>query len=398
MSHEMPMRIVYVITSLSMAGAQMMLYKLLSSMDRNTFDPVVVSLTNCSTMGEQMEKLGVPVHAVGMGTGIPTATAVWRLVRIVKRSRPALIQGWQYHGNLAAQLGRIFLQHRVPVLWNIRHSVCDLADERRMTAAVIKLGARLSYLPERVIYVAQSSATQHEALGYQANKRVIIPNGFDLQRFEPCEPARRQIRTELGLSPSAIIIGMVARYHPMKDHTNFLQAAAHLLQYHSDIHFLLAGENVDRTNSVLMALVEKFGLAGKTHLLGERYDIPCIMATLDIASSASAYGEGFPNVIGEAMACGVPCTVTDVGDSAFLVGDTGRVVPPRNSTALAASWRKFIEMGPLGRAKLGILARRRIEEHFNLLAIAKQYDELYKEIIASFSSRWSASQKGRAHV
>jgi glycosyltransferase involved in cell wall biosynthesis len=375
-----------------MGGAQMMLYKLLSAMNRDLFEPVVVSLTNHGALGGRIKRLGVPVHTIGMQPGVPTPTAVWRLIRIVKYANPDLIQGWQYHGNLAAQFAQLFLKHRIPVLWNIRHSIYNLGDEKRMTAIMVKLGARFSHKPERVIYVAQTSATQHEALGYRADKRVILPNGFDMQRFRPSHQAWLQLRSELGLSTSTIIIGKIARYHPMKDHANFLRAAAHLLQSHPDVHFLLAGERVERTNSALMGLINDLNLATRTHLLGERNDIHRILGAMDIVSSAS-YAEAFPNVIGEAMACGVPCVITDVGDSSLIVGELGLVVPPKQSQALAEAWRMLIDIGQAGRAKLGVMARCHIKDHYSLPAIVARYEQLYHDVGEKFSTMEGSSLK-----
>jgi glycosyltransferase involved in cell wall biosynthesis len=237
-----------------------------------------------------------------------------------------------------------------------------------------------------VIYVAQTSAIQHEALGYRTEKRVILPNGFDMQHFMPSEQARLQLRSELGLSPSTLIIGKIARYHPMKDHANFVCAAAHLMRSHPDVHFLLAGEKVDGTNFTLMRLINELNLGARTHLVGERDDIHRIIAALDIVSSASAYGEGFPNVIGEAMACGVPCVATDVGDSALIIGELGGVVPPRQPQALSMAWHTLIDMGQAGRVKLGLMARRHIKEHYSLPSITARYEQLYRDIDEKFST------------
>jgi glycosyltransferase involved in cell wall biosynthesis len=377
------MKILHVITSLSVAGAQMMLYKLLSGMDRQRFDSMVVTLADDIPMAERIARLGIPVYALGMRSGASIPLAIWRLIRVASQWRPNLIQGWQYHGNLMAQFAALFLSNRVPVVWNIRHSIYHLGDEKQGTAAVIRLGARVSHKPVHIIYAAQASADQHESLGYHADRRTIIPNGFDIQSFVPCDEARVQIRAELGVPPCAIMIGLIARFHPVKDHANFLRAAADLLQSHPEVHFLLVGGHVDKQNSALQELIDSLNLDTHTHLLGEQDNIPRIMAALDIVSSTST-GEAFSNVIGEAMACGVPCVVTDVGDSALIVGDTGRVVPPKDPQALADAWREIIQMGRGQRGKLGSAARRRVEEHYSLAGIVARYEKLYSAIGKNF--------------
>lgn len=372
--------IIHLITGLSTGGAEMMLCKLLSATDCARFDPIVVSLIDRGTLGERIEALGVPVHTVGMAPGRPTPAALWRLIRLVRRLQSDLIQGWMYHANLAGLLAGWLVPGRVPVLWNIRHTPYDLKAEKRMTAALIRLGARLSSRPARIIYNARVSAHQHELLGYAADRRMVIPNGFDCDRFKPSETARLKLRRLLGLEDETLLIGLIARWHPMKDHANFMRAAGRLAARRPDVHFVLAGRGVDKNNSILMKMIQDAGLTGRVYLLGERTDIPEIMAGLDIASSSS-WGEAFPNVVGEAMACGVPCVVTDVGDSAWVVGDAGMVVPPRDAEALAGAWAGLIELGPEGRVRLGRAARQRVEENFSLSKIVTLYEEVYREVL-----------------
>lgn len=373
-------KILHTITGLHTGGAEMMLYRLLSQLNRARFDSTVVSLTDWGPIGDRIEALGVKVHVAGLRSVIRVPDGLWRLSKLVKRLRPDIIQGWMYHGNLVAQILSLFLRGTKPVIWNIRHTPSHLRNEKWQTAILIRLGAMLSNRPVRIIYNARVSAAFHENLGYKVDKRVIIPNGFDTQQFHPSERARREIRRELGLSTSTFLIGLIARYHPMKDHATFLRAATQLLQTSPEVHLLLVGRGVDRNNSGLSLLIRQLGLTQHVDLLGERADMPTVMAALDIATSCSAYGEGFSNVIGEAMACGVPCVVTDVGDSAFLVGDTGRVVSTRDPESLVSGWRQLLGLSEESRRALGIAARRRIQEHFGLPTIAKKYAELYEEV------------------
>jgi glycosyltransferase involved in cell wall biosynthesis len=217
-------------------------------------------------------------------------------------------------------------------------------------------------------------------LGYRAEKRVIIPNGFDCQVLCPDETARKAVRTELGVTEDEILIGLVARYHPMKDHAGFLRAAALVALEHPHARFVLAGTGISAQQTELAAALKQNELQGRVILLGERSDIPRLNNAFDIACSASAWGEGFSNSIGEAMACGVPCGVTDVGDSAYIVGDTGLVAPPRDPQALAKAIVRLIGMERTGRQQLGAKARNRIETQFSLPAIVQRYEELYRAL------------------
>jgi glycosyltransferase involved in cell wall biosynthesis len=384
------MKLVHVITSLDKHGSQMMLFKLLSGLNQGRFDSVVISLAERGAMRELFAALGVPVYSLGMPTGLPTPSAGFRLIRLLRQLHPDLIQGWMYHGNLAAQFGARFLPRPTPVLWNVRGSSCQLRKEKLMTAAVIWFGGKLSRLPHSIINNSLASAIQHEeALGYKADRRVIIANGFDTDTFAPSDEARRAIRRELGVDENALLIGLMARYHPMKDHANFLRAAAILSASHPQTHFVLAGQGVDGNNRALSDLIQNLSLGGRVHLLGERDDTSRLAGAFDIATSASAFGEGFANVIGEAMSCGVPCVATTIGDSAFIIGDTGLAVPPCDSDALAAAWRELIEMGSARRLELGAAARRRVIENFSISAIIARYEALYTGLVsASLAALW----------
>lgn len=370
----------HIINGLSVGGAEMMLYKLLSAMDRTRFESVVVSLTGDGPLSARIADLDVPVHRIGLRVDGTAPAAGWRFMSVIRRLRVDLVQGWQYHGSLAARFAQMLLPHRVPMLWNIRHSISDLRDEPRMTAAVARLGARFSHAAARIVYAARTSALQHEALGYRADTRVVLPNGFDTERFVPSDEARLRLRDELGLAPSTPVIGKIARYHRMKDHAGFFQAANLLLRSQPGVHFVLAGDNVDRANAEMARLIDTPALAERTHLLGRRDDVHHLVAAVDILTSASAYGEGFPNVIGEAMACGVPCVATDVGDSAAIIGDLGRVVPPRQPGALAAAWTDLLALDRAGRVALGLMARRRIVEQYGLRSVVARYEELYDDV------------------
>jgi glycosyltransferase involved in cell wall biosynthesis len=386
-----PARVMYVISDLSVGGAEMMLYKLLAGTDRERFEPSVVSLTGGGVLRERVEALGVPVHTLGVRPELPTPLDLWRLVRLTRRLRPDLIVGWMYHSCLAVQLAAALARVPAEVLWSIHYSIDSLAEEKRRTALVIRTCALLSRLPEKIIFVSRDGRSKHGPLGFSTARGCVIPNGVDAESFRPSPEARASVRAELGLAGDALLIGMVGRYHRMKDHTNFLRAAAALSGSHTEVHFLLAGRGVDGENRELRALIGELGLAGRTHLLGERHDVPRVTAALDIFSLSSRYGESFPNVIGEAMACGVPCVVTDLGDAAWIVGETGRVVPPRDPRALAAAWAEMIERGPEGRAALGRAALARVGELFPVESVVRRYEDLYDAVLADRAAEETAA-------
>lgn len=354
-----------------------MLLKLCSKLDRRRFAPSVISLSDKGVIGPRIEALGIPVYALGMNSRRPSPIGLLQLRKLLLTMRPNLVQGWMYHANLAASLAI----WSGAVVWGIRQSLYGLDKERVLTRWVIRLGAVMSRCSRAIVYNSRTSARQHETFKFDKSRTCIIPNGFDTEVFRPDEEARVSIRQELGLNDNKILIGLIGRYHPMKDHRNFLNAAALLSKEFSDAYFLLVGSEVNANNPALGEMITEFGLDERVILLGERKDISQLNAALDIASSASAWGEGFANTIGEAMSCGVPCAVTDVGDSAWVVGNMGRVVPPRDPIALANAWKSLILLGRDERQALGLRARQRVIENFSLESVVKQYEDLYARLI-----------------
>jgi glycosyltransferase involved in cell wall biosynthesis len=371
-----------VITGLSTGGAEMMLYKLLSGLDGAKVESRVVTLVDGGAMRPDIESLRIHVDALGLGRGaVPKPRALWRLGRIVRQFRPDILQGWMYHGNLAATAAAAAAGTSLPVVWNVRSSLCDVGTEKRLTDLVIRAGARLSSRAARIIYVSRESARQHEALGYAPGRRVLIPNGFDTARYAPRPGAREDLRRQLGIAAECELIGHVARYHEMKDHPGLLRAAARILARRPQVRFVLVGRDVDARNPEIARLVAELGLVGRVFILGERKDVADLTPGFDIATSSSAWGEAFPNILGEAMSCGVPCVTTDVGDSAEIVGDTGLVIPPRDPDALARAWESLLSR-PAVRARLGQAARERVLRRYSLAAVVGQYEGLYADTVA----------------
>jgi glycosyltransferase involved in cell wall biosynthesis len=375
-------RVCHIITGLYTGGAETMLYQLLSGTDRRSFEPSVISLVDRGTLGERIEALGVPVHTLGMPRGRPTPAGLLRFRRLLRELRPDLLQGWMYHGNLAASLGMRLAPHRPPHLWGIHHSLHDFGAERAGLRALIRLCRRVSGSPAAAVYVSRASAAQHQAFGFRHRALRIIPNGFDGKAYRPDPALRQAVRAELGASPGEVLVGHIARYHPMKDHGNLLRAARSLIDSGRELRLVLAGPGVDTANRELRGMIDSLSLGERVVFLGERRDIPALLAGLDVYCMSSSHGEAFPMAVGEAMAAGLPCVVTDVGDAAWLVGDTGRVVPARDSAALATALEALLDCGSEDRRRLGAAARQRVLERFSLEAVVGEYQALYRELVS----------------
>jgi len=286
-----------------------------------------------------------------------------------------------YHSDLLGGLASL-LAGRPPVVWGLHHANLDPEFNKRSTLLVAGTCARFSgWLPSAIVCCSKATRRVHAGFGYEAEKMHVIPNGYEAEDFRPDLAARAEVRREMGLADDDFVVGMVGRYHPLKDHRNFLAAARLLLDAGDKARFVLCGLGVDKANDELMAMVGRYGLGEVTSLLGEREDPQRIMNSFDLGTISSA-GEGFPNVVCEMMLCGIPCVVTDVGDAALIVGETGIVVPGSDASALAEGWRRMLRFGGEDRRARGASARLRIVRNYSAETISLRYHQLWSDIAA----------------
>jgi glycosyltransferase involved in cell wall biosynthesis len=364
----------HLITGLRRAGAEGMLLKLLQHRDRDGMDAVVVVLSGEDALADEIRSTGVPVHVLGMGRkGGAIRTAV-RLARLVRAERPDILQTWLYHGDFAG-LMLSFLIPNLKMVWNIRGSRLGAGDFPLRTRVLPHLLARGSRRPLAVIANSEAGRRDHVALGYHPRRWIVLPNGFDLDRFRPDPELRNDQRAQLAISERHLLIGMVARVDPMKNHTGFLHAAVDVAAALPDARFVMIGRDTE-----MLRIPE--AIADKVQALGERSDVADILPALDLAVLPSRHTEGFPNAIGEAMAAGVPCVATDIGDAATIIGDTGAVVPAGDDRALARAIVRFLDQSEEARARAGEAARRRIAAEFSIAAVVRRYEELYRDLAA----------------
>lgn len=373
------MKILHIITSLADGGAEGVLYRLAAHDSLDTHH--VVCLTGEGKYGPLLRRADIAVSTLDMPRGHPTFRGLIGLWRVMRSWRAEVIQTWMYHADLLGGLaGRLA---GLPVVWGIRNTTLDAGRSSRATIRVAKLCARLSrWLPARIVACAQAAVRVHAALGYDAKRMVVIPNGYDLSRFRPDPAARQRLRAQWGVADDEPVLGMVARRDPQKDHVNLIQALARLQACVREFRVVLVGTGITTDNRELVQALDEAGLSRRTQLLGPQPDVPAVMAALDVHVLSSAYGEAFPNVLAEAMACGTPCVATDVGDAALIVGDTGWLVPPGDAEALADALAAAIDAW---RAQADWRlrqqrARARIHDEFGLDAMVARYRAVWAEV------------------
>lgn len=371
------MKILHIISNLGDGGAEGVLYRLCTHDHRNTH--VVVSLMDGGKYGSLLERAGIAVIGLGMPRGRMSVRGLWRLWRCIRDTRPDLVQTWMYHADLIGGiLARLAGCRRV--FWGIRHTQLIPGESTPMTIRIARLCARLSRIvPERIICCAETAREAHGALGYDRGRMQVIANGYDVSRFAPDPDAGRALRAELGITEDAALIGHVARDNPQKDHETLLAALAALEREGRCPNCLLVGTGIDADNAALVARIAASGLKDRIHLLGRREDVPAIMNAIDLHVMSSSFGEAFPNVLAEAMACTTPCVATDVGDARAILGDTGIIVPPRDAQSLAGAIRQLLDArGTPAWDARRVAARRHITRSFSMEAMLRAYDQAWR--------------------
>lgn len=384
-----------VINAIVLAGAERMLARVLARLRPEEFDVQVFTIGLPGPFTEHLAELGIPNRLYEfVRPKLPNPFHLLTLARDLRRCQPDVVQGWMYLGNLFGGIAAKLARRDLPVAWNIRHSTLDPKIDSRSMRWSAWLGGQLSgRVPDRIVLCAEAARAAHLRVGYTPEKLEVIPNGFDLSELRPDSAARQRIRAELGITDDTPLVGLIGRLHQHKDHQTFVRAARVVADQIPNAHFVGAGEEQTYSASDLLSWVDEAGLRDRFHWLGVRRDVAAIDASLDVLVCSSTT-EGFPNVVGEAMACGVPCVATDVGECAEVIGDTGRVVPKQAPQQMGNAIVELLRMSPSERAKLGATARQRVVERYDIDRVVERYADLWR-VLAGFGEV-SQSQRRRA--
>lgn len=371
-------RVLHIITGLGLGGAEMMLLKLLQASNRSATEHVVLTLTDLDVLGSDIRALGVSVHSLGISGAASGLRGLWAASRLVRSYKPDVVMTWLHHADLFGVMLKC-LHPTVPLVWNLRCSKLSPEDLPRSNIVLVRLLARLSFVPSVVVANAHVGMEEHVRVGYKPRRWLVLPNGFDTREFSPDDLARKSIRNQLGIDESDFVVGMVGRYHRMKGFDLFAKAAGIAAQENARLRFVLVGTDVSEDNEELVKMFKAAGIGSRVSLLGQRRDIPAVMNGFDVLANTST-SEGFPNVVGEAMSCGLPCAVTDVGDSGVIVGQTGGVTPSGDAEALAKSWLDFVNMEASDFSSVKASARQRILDFYDISIVAHRYQELFENV------------------
>ena len=369
-------KVAHISTGLETGGAEVQLMRLIAAMDHDEFEMMVISMDRDTYLADRIRELGIPVHSLCLRK---QPLALWKGFQLLRQFNPDVIHGTMYQGGVFGTLCRRFLPKKPHVIWTVHEPLEHYDEEPLRKRLQLRLWGKMSGSPECLMYVSHLNMQQHLAYGFNNQKALVIPNGVDTTRFGPAKEKGLAIRASLGIPENCIVIGKTARYHRQKNHVGFLRSAAILAKKYDHVRFMLVGTNVDESNATLTDLIGELGLDGKVYMLGNREDIPEIVNAYDIATLTSL-GEAFPLTLGEAMVSAVPCVATDVGDNAYIIADTGYVVPVDDDKAMAEGWEKIVVLSQEERNELGQKARQRCLDNFTLEQQVSQHEELYRTL------------------
>ncbi|MEG4441366.1 glycosyltransferase [Microcoleus sp. AT9_B5] len=372
----MKKKVVFLIRDLNYGGAQRQLVTLVKGL-KDYFDITLLYFYPGGGLEKDLNESGVRSICLEKRQRWDVFGFFWRLVKYLRQIQPDVLHGYLGESNLVAIFVKPFFTS-TRIVWGIRESNTDPNLYGWLGRFLSQITPILSCFADLIVVNSYAGKTYYITQGYPAKKMVVILNGIDVERFQPDPKAGAKVRKEWGISPDMILIGLVGRLAPMKDHPTFLRAAALMCQERQNVRFVCVGIGPENYAQELYRLTDELDIGDRVIWAGARPDMPAVNNALDIACSSSSHGEGFANVIGEAMACGVPCAVTDNGDSRLIVGDTGMVVPLSNPHALFLSWMQILSSD---RPQLSIMARQRIIDNFTTKKLHETTETVLRKII-----------------
>ncbi|MHB1075497.1 glycosyltransferase [Thiobacillus sp.] len=362
--HPHPETILFLARSLDRGGAERQLVVLAKGLACREHAVAVAVFFGGGVYEAELAEADVRVINLGKQGRWDILPFLNRLVRLLRKERPAVLHSYLGVPNILATIIKPLLSG-TRIVWGVRASNVDLSRYDWLSRLAYSLECRFARFADCIIANSCAGKRYAVANGFPEGKIVVIPNGIDTTYFRFDSKGRQQVRSEWALGEDEMLVGLVARLDPMKDHPTFLEAASRIARERHDVRFVCVGEGSADYAEVIKERAVALGLSGRLIWAGARDNMPAVFSALDIATSSS-FGEGFSNTIAEAMACGVPCVVTDVGDSAFIVGNAGTVVAPGDGSALAAAIQHLTNLSPAERRVLGDVGRARIVSEFGL--------------------------------
>lgn len=374
------MKIVHIITGLNNGGAEGVLYRLVTHDNANQH--IVISMMNEGNYGPLLEKNNIKTYYLGLNRGKVSILPLIKLKSILKIEEPDIIQTWMSHADLFGGIVSKILGHK-NLIWNIRHSKLTYrASNIKTNAVILTCMAMSNFIPKKILCCSERTYQDYAGHGYPKNKMTVISNGYEFDKFNTNSNSRKLIRTELGIAEDINLLGMIARYDPNKNHHGLLRSLKLVKESNDNFKIILVGRDLNDNNNTIKNKIRELGLEQHILLLNQRNDIPAVMNALDIKILSSISGEGFPNVLAEAMACGTLCVATNIGDSSIIIDDYGWVVEADNDKLLANAILEALELkrNTTEWNRMKVLAKQHIIDNFSISLMVEKYNKVWNSI------------------
>lgn len=366
-------KVLHVINEMGLGGTETALYRLLCTMQSLDYAFFVIVLSEPGYYSSKIKELGIPIYHLDIKKA-HTIKTTYRLITLIRKIKPDVVQTWLYHSDLFGGLIAKCCGVK-KILWGIR---CEGVGLKRKTRAIKSFCALLSWvIPNLILTNSQIALNKHHRVGYRHKKMRVVYNGFDIQAFYPNKSSPKMIG-DIHLPSNALVIGTLARFHKDKDYATLLRAIEPLCLAHPHVYFVLCGQGCCEDNGELRTMRKALTYPERVLLLNGVSDTNTYLNTLDIFV-LSSQTEGFPNSLGEAMLCGLPCIATDVGEVKEMLGETGLLVPPQDPEKLTSACLSLINQSEQVRTQLGALARLRIEERYSTENNTKRMMGIYEQ-------------------
>ena len=367
-------KVLFLIRSLNVGGAERQIVITAKGLAEQGYDVTVLTFYSGGAYAEELLDTKVrllSLHKKGRWDLFPF---FFSLISVLRRESPNAVYSFLGVANIFSLLVRSFVPD-MRVIWGVRASNMDLRYFDWATRWSYWLECRLARFADLIIANSQAGLEYSVSQGFPRRKMVAVPNGIDTERFRPDKEAGQRIRETWGVGENERLIGLVGRIDPMKGHSIFFQAAVLIRCQVENVRFVCVGKGEESYEKSMRSLATKMGLDDILIWAGEHSNMMGVYNALDIVSTASL-SEGFPNVVGEAMSCSVPCVVTDVGDSALLVGPTGYVVPPNDSKALSSVWSEMFLLDEMEFRAKAVASRERVISEFSINDLITSTEQL----------------------
>lgn len=377
-------RVAFLIRSLNRGGTERQLAELIGALDPMRFEMVVLTFYPDGAIWYELTAKGVELQSLHKRGRWEMIRFALRLNRSLRAWRPDVLHCYLVEPSIFGLVIGRWAGVRA-VVWGIRSSNLDYGLYNRFGWVTFRMAALLSRFVSLMIANSEAGRWYHIAQGYRREAITVIPNGIDTDRYVPNANVRNAVRSQWGIRDE-VVIGMVARLDPVKDHRTFLHAAAKLVGQHRNVRFVCVGGGDDRFAAELSQLVTDLELDSHVRFTGEHPQPEHLYPAFDVVCSTSL-AEGFSNALAEALSCGVPCVATNVGDSAFIIGDAGMIVPPRSHDVLASALSQLAAMRPEDRRAMGDAGRRRVVREFSVARMAERTASAYATALSGGRAR-----------